>query len=73
MINDCLKDRAAADKEIQEKKSITFQTFNDEGKIEETCILEYLKTLPKNEFGVMTQSYLNRQNTSPLLVVIEKK
>lgn len=34
MINDCLKDRAAADKEIQEKKSITFQTFNDEGKIE---------------------------------------
>ena len=33
MINDCLKDRAAADKEIQEKKSITFQTFNDEGKI----------------------------------------
>lgn len=46
---------------------------HDEGKIEETCILEYLKTLPKNEFGVMTQSYLNRQNTSPLLVVIEKK
>ena len=34
LINDCLKDRAAADKEIQEKKSITFQTFNDEGKIE---------------------------------------
>ena len=33
LINDCLKDRAAADKEIQEKKSITFQTFNDEGKI----------------------------------------
>lgn len=27
-----LKDRAAADKEIQEKKSITFQTFMNEGK-----------------------------------------
>ncbi len=46
---------------------------HDEGKIEETCILEYLKTLPKNEFGVMVQSYLNRQYNSPLLVVIEKK
>ena len=46
---------------------------HDEGKIEEPCILGYLKTLPKNEFGVMIQSYLNRQNISPLLVVIEKK
>lgn len=44
-----------------------------EGKIEETCILEYLKTLPKNQFGVMVQSYLNRQEISPLLVVVEKK
>ncbi len=46
---------------------------HNEGKLEETCILEYLKTLPKNEFGVMSQSYLNRQSNSPLLVVIEKK
>lgn len=46
---------------------------HNEGKIEETCILEYLKTLPKNHFGVMVQSYLNRQDISPLLVVIEKK
>ncbi len=44
-----------------------------EGKIEETCILEYLKKLPKNQFGVMVQFYLNRQDISPLLVVIEKK
>lgn len=44
-----------------------------EGKIEESCILEYLKTLPKNQFGVMIQSYLNRQEISPLLVVVEKK
>lgn len=44
-----------------------------EGKIEESCILEFLKSLPKNEFGVMIQSYLNRDKTSPVLVVIEKK
>ena len=44
-----------------------------EGKIEESCILEYLKNLPKNKFGVMVQSYLNREDISPLLVVIEKK
>ena len=46
---------------------------HDEGKIEETCILDYLKDLPKNKFGVMIQSYLNRQNVSPLLVIVEKK
>ena len=46
---------------------------HNEGKIEESCILEYLKNLPKNQFGVMVQSYLNRQDISPLLVVIEKK
>lgn len=46
---------------------------HNEGKIEETCILEYLKTLPKNSYGVMIQSYLNRQDISPLLAVIEKK
>ena len=44
-----------------------------EGKLEETCILDYLKALPKNHFGVMIQSYLNRQDISPLLVVVEKK
>lgn len=46
---------------------------HNEGKIEETCIVEYLKTLPKNQFGVMVQSYLNRQDVSPLLVIVEKK
>ncbi|MDV4151783.1 class I SAM-dependent methyltransferase [Clostridium sp. AL.422] len=53
--------------------TICIYTGHNEGKIEETCILEYLKTLPKKHFGVMIQSYLNRQNTPPLLVVIEKK
>lgn len=44
-----------------------------EGKIEETCILSYLSTLPKSKYGVMSHSYLNRAETAPLLVVIEKK
>lgn len=46
---------------------------HNEGKIEETCILDFLKQLPKNEYGVMTHSYLNRQENSPLLVIVEKK
>lgn len=46
---------------------------HNEGKIEETCILEYLKNIPKNEYGVMIHSYLNRQEHSPMLVIIEKK
>lgn len=53
--------------------SICIYRGHNEGKIEETCILEYLKGLPKNKFGVMTHAYLNRQENSPLLVVIEKK
>ena len=35
-------------------------------------ILEYLKNLPKNEYGVMVHSFLNRNN-APKLVVVEKK
>ncbi|VYT67118.1 rRNA methylase [Clostridium tertium] len=46
---------------------------HNEGKIEETCILKYLKNLPKNKYGVMVQSYLNRQEISPMLVIVEKK
>lgn len=46
---------------------------HSEGKIEESFILNYLKTLPKNKFGVMVHSYLNRDEVAPLLVVVEKK
>lgn len=46
---------------------------HNEGKIEESCILDFLKILPKNKFGVMTHAYLNRQENSPLLVIVEKK
>jgi len=46
---------------------------HNEGKIEETCILEYLKSLDKNKFGVMLHSYLNRDESAPILAVVEKK
>lgn len=45
---------------------------HSEGKVEETCILEFVKNLNKKEFGVMIHKYLNRSETAPLLVVIEK-
>lgn len=46
---------------------------HNEGKKEETCILEYLQSLNKARYGVMLHSYLNRTNNPPLLVIVEKK
>lgn len=45
---------------------------HEEGKIEESSILSYVKTLPKNEFGVMSHTYLNRNSNAPTLIIIEK-
>ena len=44
-----------------------------EGKNEESVIMPFLKELPKNQFGVMEQTFLNRSEEAPVLVVIEKK
>jgi len=46
---------------------------HNEGKIEESFILEYLKNLNKKEYGVMLHTYLNRDIKAPMLVVVEKK
>ncbi|ASW42719.1 tRNA (mnm(5)s(2)U34)-methyltransferase [Clostridium isatidis] len=46
---------------------------HNEGKVEESCILEYLTKLDKSKFGVMLHSYLNRDERAPILVVVEKK
>lgn len=46
---------------------------HEEGKIEENSILDYVKKLPKNIYGVMLHEYLNRAKSAPLLIVIEKK
>lgn len=53
--------------------TIAIYRGHDEGKIEENCIIGYLKTLNKKHYGVMIHEYLNRASTAPLLVVIEKK
>lgn len=46
---------------------------HNEGKKEESCILDFVKDLPKSKFGVMEHSFLNRSNNPPILIVIEKK
>lgn len=46
---------------------------HNEGKKEETFILDYLSKLERKVFGVMTHTYLNRAKEAPLLVVVEKK
>lgn len=44
-----------------------------EGKEEEKIIMPYLESLPKDQFGVMYHSFLNRSKDAPILIVIEKK
>ena len=46
---------------------------HDEGKEEEGCIIPYLKSLPKNKYGVMEHCFLNRSEVAPMLLVVEKK
>lgn len=46
---------------------------HQEGKKEEEFVLNYVRNLPKNKYGVIVHSFLNRENNPPLLVVIEKK
>lgn len=53
--------------------TICIYTGHNEGKLEKSCILEYLKNLPKKQYGVMLHSFLNRTNNPPMLVVVEKK
>ncbi len=53
--------------------AIAIYRGHNEGKEEESCILQYLRNLPKNKFGVMEHSFLNRSEVAPMLLVIEKK
>jgi len=45
---------------------------HDEGKKESDILLSHLSLLPKNDFGVMVHTYLNRSRNAPYLIVIEK-
>lgn len=53
--------------------TIAIYCGHEEGAIEYEKIIDYTKKLPKNQFGVMIHSYLNRDESSPKLIVIEKK
>ncbi|MBE6062908.1 MAG: rRNA methylase [Clostridium butyricum] len=52
--------------------SIAVYRGHDEGKLEENIIIDYVKKLPKNKYGVMEHCFLNRSETSPMLLIIEK-
>lgn len=52
--------------------TICIYTGHDEGKKEESCILNYVQNLSKKDYGVMLHKFLNRSETAPMLVVIEK-
>ena len=53
--------------------TIAIYRGHNEGKKEETCILPYVSSLDKSKYGVMLHSFMNRNDISPVLVVIEKK
>ena len=53
--------------------AIAIYRGHNEGKEEESCIIQYLRNLPKNKFGVMLHECINRSDKSPLLVIVEKK
>ena len=53
--------------------AISIYRGHAEGKIEEKYIIEYVKGLPKDEYGVMYHEFMNRSKDSPLLVIIEKR
>lgn len=53
--------------------TIAIYVGHNEGKKEESIILNYLETLPKDKYGVMLHEYINRSADSPRLAVIEKK
>lgn len=53
--------------------AIAMYEGHEEGKKEKGAIIELLKKLPKEKYGVILHSFLNRENNPPSLVVIESK
>lgn len=52
--------------------SISIYVGHEEGELEKDKIMEFASKLPKNEFGVMLHTFINRNNKSPMLLIIEK-
>jgi len=53
--------------------TIALYRGHEEGKKEETAIVNFVQNLPKEKYGVMLHSFINRNNAAPFLIVIEKK
>lgn len=53
--------------------TIALYRGHEEGKKEENVVLSFAQNLPKDKFGVMLHSFINRNNIAPFLIVIEKK
>ncbi|WP_163192682.1 tRNA (mnm(5)s(2)U34)-methyltransferase [Clostridium thermarum] len=53
--------------------TIAIYTGHDTGKLEKNHLLHFVKNLPKNTYGVLHHTFLNRHNNPPELLVIEKK
>lgn len=53
--------------------TIALYRGHEEGKKEEAAVLNFVHALPKESFGVILHSFVNRSNTPPYLIVIEKK
>lgn len=53
--------------------TIALYRGHEEGKREESAVISFTQNLPKEKYGVMLHSFINRNNTAPFLIVIEKK
>lgn len=52
--------------------SISIYVGHNEGEVEKDKIIQFVNDLPKNEFGAMLHTYINRNNKAPMLLIIEK-
>ena len=53
--------------------TIALYRGHEEGKKEENEVINFVTNLPKEKYGVMLHSFINRNNTAPFLIVVEKK
>lgn len=53
--------------------TIALYRGHEEGKKEENAVINFVQNLPKEKYGVMLHSFINRNNSAPFLIVIEKK
>lgn len=53
--------------------TIAIYCGHEQGKEEFNKLLDFVEGLPKDSFGVMLHSYLNRNENAPKLMVIERK